>query len=71
VLLILGTADAVVSLSESERMHADLERAGRPSELLLLDAAPHAFQINWRGEANRRANAATDAFLERHLLADA
>ena len=39
-----------------------------PLELLLLEGAPHAFQTNWRGEANRRANAATDAFLERHLL---
>src|SRR5438128_4353854 len=67
VLLVHGTADAVVSYRESERMHEALERAGRPSELLLLEDAPHAFQANWRGEANRRANAATDAFLERHL----
>src|SRR5438094_214949 len=61
------TAEAVVSYRESERMHAALERAGKPSELLLLEGAPHAFQANWRGEANRQANAATDAFLERHL----
>jgi len=67
MLLVHGTADAVVSYRESERMHEALERAGRPSELLLLEDAPHAFQANWRGEANRRANAATDAFLERHL----
>ena len=67
VLLIHGTADAVVSYRESERMHAALERAGKASELLLLDGAPHAFQVSWRGDANRRANAATDAFLERHL----
>ena len=68
VLFVHGTADAVVSYRESERMHAALERAGRAGELLLLEGAPHAFQTNWRGEANRRANAATDAFLERHLL---
>jgi acetyl esterase/lipase len=67
VLLIHGTADAVVSYRESVRMHAALEAAGKPAELLLLDGAPHAFQIDWRGEANRRANAAMDAFLERHL----
>src|SRR2546425_989585 len=69
VLLVHGTADAVVSYRESARMHQALEAAGRTSELLLLDGAPHAFQADWRGEANRRANAATDAVLERCLLA--
>ncbi len=67
VLLIHGTGDAVVSHRESERMHAALVAAGRASELLLLDGAPHAFQVDWRGEANRRANAAMDAFLDRVL----
>src|SRR6516165_182871 len=71
VLLIHGTADALVSWRESERMHAALLDAGKASELLLLDGAPHAFQVNWRGEANQRANAAMDAFLDRHLLAPA
>jgi acetyl esterase/lipase len=63
VLLIHGTADTVVSHRESERMHAALGAAGKASDLLLLDGAPHAFQIDWRGEANRRANAAMDALL--------
>lgn len=67
VLLIHGTADVVVSHRESERMHAALTAAGRSSELLLLDGAPHAFQVDWRGDANRQANAAMDAFLDRHL----
>jgi acetyl esterase/lipase len=67
-LLIHGTADAVVSHRESERMHEALLAAGRASELLLLEGAPHAFQMQWRGEANRRANAAMDDFLARHLL---
>ncbi len=49
-------------------MHAALRDAGKPAELLLLDGAPHAFQTDWRGEANRRANAAMDAFLDAHLL---
>jgi acetyl esterase/lipase len=71
VLLIHGTADQLVSWRESERMHAALLDAGKTSELLLLDGAPHAFQVNWRGEANQRANAAMDAFLDRHLLAPA
>ena len=71
VLLIHGTADSLVSWRESERMQAALLDAGKASELLLLEGAPHAFQVNWRGEANQRANAAMDAFLDRHLLAPA
>ena len=67
VLLIHGTADQLVSWRESERMHAALQEAGKPSELLVLEGAPHAFQVQWRGEANQRANAAMDAFLDRHL----
>lgn len=64
ILLVHGTGDEVVSYRESERMHAALGEAGHQSELLLLDGAPHAFQIDWRGDANRRSNAAMDAFLE-------
>jgi acetyl esterase/lipase len=67
ILLIHGTADQLVSWRESERMHAALQEAGKASELLLLDGAPHAFQVDWRGEANQRANVAMDAFLDRHL----
>jgi len=48
-------------------MHAALQEAEKASELLLLDGAPHAFQVDWRGQANQRANAAMDAFLDRHL----
>jgi len=67
VLLVHGTADTVVSYRESERMHAALAEAGRESELLILDGAPHAFQVDWKGEANQRANAAMDVFLDRVL----
>jgi len=63
ILLIHGTNDDLVSHRESERMHASLCEAGKRSELLLLDGAPHAFQMQWRSEANQRANAAMDTFL--------
>jgi acetyl esterase/lipase len=69
VLLIHGTADEVVSYRESVRMHEALVAAGKPAELLLIEGAPHAFQLQWRSEANRRANAAMDAFLDQHVLA--
>src|SRR6185369_4598236 len=71
ILLIHGTTDTVVSHRESERMHKALVDAGRASELLLLEGAPHAFQVDWRGEANRRANAAMDVFLDRLLAREA
>jgi len=67
VLLVHGTADVVVSHRESVRLHAALEAAAKPAELLLLEGAPHAFQLEWSGDANRRANAAMDAFLGRVL----
>src|SRR5439155_1199873 len=37
VLLVHGTGDVVVSSRESVRMHAALEAAGKPAELLILD----------------------------------
>jgi hypothetical protein len=49
-------------------MHDALVAAGKASALLLLEDAPHAFQMEWRGEANRRANDAMDAFVAQHLL---
>jgi acetyl esterase/lipase len=70
VLLIHGTADTVVSYRESVRMHDALVGVGKPSALLLLEGAPHAFQREWRGESNRRANEAMDAFLAQHLLGE-
>jgi len=68
VQLVHGTRDQVVSYKESVRMHEALEIAGKECQLLLLDGAPHAFQMDWRGDANRRANEAMDAFFERYLL---
>jgi len=68
ILLVHGAADTVVRARHSERLHAALLEAGRPSELVLLDGAEHAFQLAWESEANRRSNAAMEAFLARHLL---
>ena len=66
-LLVHGMRDTLVSYRESERLHRALTAAGRASELVLLEDAPHAFQVDWRGRANQRANAAMDVFLARHL----
>jgi acetyl esterase/lipase len=67
VLLIHGKADTIVSYRESVRMHDALVAAGKRATLLLLENTPHAFQIDWRGEANQRANEAMDAFLDEHV----
>jgi acetyl esterase/lipase len=67
VLLVHGTGDTLVSHRESERLHRALSAAGRVSELLLLEGAPHAFQLDWRGRANQQANTAMDTFLARQL----
>ena len=69
VLLVHGAADTVVRARHSVRLHAALVEAQRSSELVLLDGAEHAFQLAWESEANRRSNAAMEAFLARHLLA--
>jgi acetyl esterase/lipase len=71
VLLIHGAADAIVSHRESERMHRALLDTGRTSELLVIEGAPHAFQVDWRGVANQRANQAMDDFLDRLLAEEA
>jgi acetyl esterase/lipase len=68
VLLIHGAADTTVRPRHSERLYRALVEAGRPAELLLLDGAEHAFQLAWESDANRRSNAAMEAFLARHLL---
>jgi acetyl esterase/lipase len=70
VLLIHGTADTIVSYRESLRMRDALTAAGKPVTLLVLEGAPHAFQVEWRGEANRRANEAMDTFLAEHLVGE-
>ena len=40
-LLLFGTADDVVAVTEGERFHAAMQAAGRPSELVLLPGAGH------------------------------
>src|SRR5262245_66207638 len=67
MLLIHGTADQLVSWRESERMHAALQEAGKSSEVLVLEGATHAFQIQWRGEGHQRAHVAMAACSGVHL----
>ena len=65
---------------EHERRHREQRKqapGGRPRGAeqavfdepvhLARDVGPHAFQVEWRGAANQRANAAMDVFLDRLL----
>src|SRR5439155_531098 len=69
-LLGLSAGAHLALLAHVARGVPALVAARKPAELLLLEGAPHAFQIDRRGEANRRANEAMDAFLVRHLGAE-
>jgi dipeptidyl aminopeptidase/acylaminoacyl peptidase len=64
VLLAHGTRDGVVPLSQSQRMKARLEQAGRRVELLEFTREGHG---GWSPESEQRLTTAVAAFLEPHL----
>nr|WP_154924134.1 alpha/beta hydrolase [Microbacterium testaceum] len=62
--LVHGTADEIVSVDQSRRLAAELERQGLPHELLLVEGAGHSFaQMCTRSDALTR----TTAFLRNSL----
>lgn len=63
VLLIQGTRDHRVPYEQAVWLAARLHEVGAEPELLLLEGAGHGFT----GEDDRRARAATLAFLSKHL----
>jgi acetyl esterase/lipase len=62
-LFVHGDEDALVPLSESERMHAALKDAGVAAELIVLKGAGHAFPGNYGQEAARALTGWFERFL--------
>ncbi len=63
VLLIHGDQDELVSLDNSERLNAALDKAGVSNELVVIEGAAHGF----RGAAQQIAREATVRFFQAHL----
>jgi dipeptidyl aminopeptidase/acylaminoacyl peptidase len=64
VLLVHGTHDLEVSVSQTKRLAAALKRAGKPYELVIIDGAGH----DLRSETDRTTLlAAIEIFLATHL----
>jgi acetyl esterase/lipase len=62
-LLIHGTADDLVPVSHSQRMHAEFQRKGVETELILIEGAGHGFQ----GAASQQATQAAVRWFLTHL----
>jgi acetyl esterase/lipase len=65
-LLLHGTKDHLVPLSQSERMRDALQEVGVEVELVIYEGAGHGFKNEFRG----LATTATVAWFESHLLGD-
>jgi len=64
MLLIHGDKDELVPLSHSERMHAALEGANIPTNLIIIEDAAHGFD----GKQARQAAAAQDEWFVEQLV---
>jgi acetyl esterase/lipase len=63
-LIIHGTADLIVPVIHSERLHEKLTQAGVPSELITVKGVGHG----WGGDNALRTTEAAVEFLTKHLL---
>jgi acetyl esterase/lipase len=63
-LLVHGDQDKLVPLEHSEKIKAEFNKKKVPCELLVIEGAGHGFL----GEDGRRANEATVAWFEKHLV---
>lgn len=63
-LLIHGDQDKLVPLEHSEKILAEMQKKQVPCDLLVIKGAEHGF----RGDDAQRADAARDAWFEKHLL---
>jgi acetyl esterase/lipase len=66
VLIMHGTADETVALSQSETFARALQEAGVESELIIVPDAPHSFGLDY---SRYDVKTPVIAFLDRHLAA--
>src|SRR5262249_50867175 len=59
-LIMHGTADTVVDISQAEELHEALEKAGVSSTLVKIEGGGHTF-------GGPKVNARAKAFLDKHL----
>lgn len=64
LLLIHGTADKVVDVSQSKTLAAALAKVGAPHELVILQDAPHSFDLQ---PPQRDLRPLVIGFLDKHL----
>jgi acetyl esterase/lipase len=64
ILIMHGTADTTVALSQSEIFAAVLKKAGVPHELVIIEGAPHTFHLQPK---QRDLRPLVLGFFERHL----
>ena len=63
-LILHGTKDALVPVEQSEILHAKLQAANIPSELIVIEGAPHSFHLQ-PAQQDLRSNVID--FFDRHL----
>lgn len=63
-LILHGTKDALVPVKQSELLHERLSQAGIPSQLLVIEGAPHSFHLQ---PAQRDLRPVVIEFFDRHL----
>lgn len=71
VLVMHGSADTAISLSDFAGLAAELESAGVPHEMITYSGAPHAFTVfgedSYREEADQQSWKRFSAFLHEQL----
>ncbi len=65
ILILHGTADETVNVSQSETLAAALQAAGAPHELMIIPGAPHTFHLE--NVPGRDLRPQVLGFLDKHL----
>jgi dipeptidyl aminopeptidase/acylaminoacyl peptidase len=64
LLILHGTADTTTPVEQSVQLHAAAQKAGVPSELVIVEGAPHSFHLQPK---QRDLRDLVLRFFDRHL----